>query len=101
MVCGSLTDQDLQELCDALDRGITDDSKYLSQVIKNPWQHEHVVPPLDETRVEHIKFPSEDESTGAVSVAWRLLKGVNLIAIDVLMDYLTDSSVAILDKVFI
>ena len=68
-----------------------------------PWQEE--VPPLDANISREILFPCDDEDNGIVHVAWRGPQAVgNLYAIfatAILMEYLTDSSISPLQKVFV
>ncbi|XP_033646112.1 uncharacterized protein C05D11.1-like [Asterias rubens] len=67
-----------------------------------PWQSQ--VPPLTESVVKSVSFPSDDEANGMVYVAWRAPKAKDLYsmaALQVLMEYLTDTSVAPLQRDFV
>jgi len=61
-------------------------------------------PSLSETLTSHVRFPSDDEETGIVRVGW-LTFGVNQqyerSAMEVLLTYLTDTSVAELQQAFV
>ncbi|XP_022082849.1 uncharacterized protein C05D11.1-like [Acanthaster planci] len=67
-----------------------------------PWQTP--VPPLTESVVQTMPFPSDDEANGMVYMAWRAPKAKDLYAmaaLQVLMEYLTDTSVAPLQRDFV
>lgn len=68
-----------------------------------PWQNP--CPYFEESQNLYIKYPADDESHGMVTVAWRGPSAVkelyDLGACIVLMIYLTDSSIAPLQKQFV
>ncbi|XP_038073979.1 uncharacterized protein C05D11.1-like isoform X2 [Patiria miniata] len=67
-----------------------------------PWQGP--VPPLTESVVQTVPYPSDDEANGMVYMAWRAPKAKDLYtmaAVQVLMEYLTDTSVAPLQRDFV
>lgn len=68
-----------------------------------PWQNS--CPPVEKSDDIIVKYPSDDESNGMVSVSWRGPSAVtelySLSACTILLKYLTDFSVAPLQKQFI
>ncbi|XP_071956159.1 uncharacterized protein C05D11.1-like [Antedon mediterranea] len=67
-----------------------------------PWQSP--VPPLPESVVRTIPYPSDDESNGMVYIGWRGPKSQDLYemsALNVILEYLTDTSVAPLQREFV
>eukprot|EP00794_Sanderia_malayensis_P015886 gene15886-17486_t len=64
-----------------------------------PWQSP--VPELKETVERTIEFPTEDESNGMILIGWRgphVLEYYKLAALDILMQYLTETSAAPFQK---
>ncbi|XP_072172090.1 uncharacterized protein C05D11.1-like [Diadema setosum] len=67
-----------------------------------PWQTP--VPPLPEKVVETMPYPSDDEANGMVYMAWRGPAAQDLYgmsAVLILLEYLTDTSVAPLQRDFV
>ncbi|XP_063960885.1 uncharacterized protein C05D11.1-like [Lytechinus pictus] len=67
-----------------------------------PWQSP--VPPLPEKVVETVKYPSDDESNGMIYLAWRGACADDMYkmsALLILLEYLTDTSVAPLQRDFV
>ncbi|XP_025831305.1 uncharacterized protein C05D11.1 [Agrilus planipennis] len=68
-----------------------------------PWQSS--IPPLTESQKLFVKYPSDEEDNGIVAMAWRGPSAVNEIyklnACSILLKYLTDSSVALLQNEFV
>eukprot|EP00795_Rhopilema_esculentum_P010840 gene10840-19657_t len=64
-----------------------------------PWMTP--VPPLEESVEKVVEFPTEDESNGMILMGWRgphVQEYYELAALDILMQYLTDTSAAPLQK---
>ena len=69
---------------------------------KKPWQDP--VAPLPATVDKVIKFPSDDEESGMVYIAWRgppAKDQYTVTALYVMMEYLTDTAVAPLQREFV
>eukprot|EP00057_Strongylocentrotus_purpuratus_P020607 XP_011675081.1 PREDICTED: uncharacterized protein C05D11.1 [Strongylocentrotus purpuratus] len=67
-----------------------------------PWQS--AVPPLPEKVVETVLYPSDDESNGMIYLAWRGPRAQDMYrmsAVMILLEYLTDTSVAPLQRDFV
>jgi Zn-dependent M16 (insulinase) family peptidase len=67
--------------------------------MERPWQSP--VPPLKETVVEELRFPTEDESVGMVRIGWRGPKAQNrymFSAVESVIQYLRETSVSPLQR---
>eukprot|EP01116_Phalansterium_solitarium_P016672 TRINITY_DN3923_c0_g2_i1.p1 TRINITY_DN3923_c0_g2~~TRINITY_DN3923_c0_g2_i1.p1 ORF type:complete len:1064 (+),score=371.04 TRINITY_DN3923_c0_g2_i1:1094-4285(+) len=70
--------------------------------MQRPWQS--AVPPVTESVTEEVRFPSDDEESGTVIVAWRGPQAMELdqvVAMKILWQYLTESAVAPLQQTFV
>ncbi|KAF9978178.1 hypothetical protein BGZ73_003559 [Actinomortierella ambigua] len=69
--------------------------------MKRPWVDSPRAPPLTESSTTVVTFPSDDESTGEVTITWfgpSVTDHMSSQILHVLEVYLTDSAVAILQK---
>ncbi|XP_033118146.1 uncharacterized protein C05D11.1-like [Anneissia japonica] len=70
--------------------------------LTRPWQSP--VPPLLESVVQTIPYPSDDETNGMVYIGWRGPKSQDLYemsALNVILEYLTDTAVSPLQREFV
>lgn len=67
--------------------------------MERPWQS--AIPPLSQNHLEEVLFPTSEEEDGIVRVAWHgpmATDRYRFIAMEVLMEYLTDTPVAPLQR---
>lgn len=70
---------------------------------KKPWQSP--VPNFDQDQVIHVRYPNDEEDNGSVHIAWRMEFPVNDVrtglALIVVMEYLTESSISPFTAAFV
>jgi Zn-dependent M16 (insulinase) family peptidase len=104
VIVGEVDHQNLLEILDRFEQSIEGDIPSLSTPFKRPWIESPQPPALKGTVVETIDFPEEDESTGAMVVAFfgpNCTDVTEITALNVLLTYLCGSSVAVLEHVMV
>eukprot|EP01117_Protostelium_nocturnum_P008230 TRINITY_DN2936_c0_g3_i1.p1 TRINITY_DN2936_c0_g3~~TRINITY_DN2936_c0_g3_i1.p1 ORF type:complete len:1017 (+),score=266.38 TRINITY_DN2936_c0_g3_i1:107-3157(+) len=101
IISGKVKAEDIIQKLVSTEETILSKQKNVSKYSK-PWRSP--VTPLPSTITESIEFPSEDEESGLVSIAWLGPKWNNfelITSLDILWKYLVDSSVSAFQKVFV
>ncbi|CAL1295066.1 unnamed protein product [Larinioides sclopetarius] len=97
IIVGQINAEKVFEALEPVEERIANDSERTPFV--RPWQSP--VPPLPESVTLEINYPSDEDEHGLVIAAWRgpLANDYSqLISIQILMDYLTDTSVSPLNR---
>ncbi|KAI3632026.1 hypothetical protein MIR68_009862 [Amoeboaphelidium protococcarum] len=117
IVCGGIEQHQLSSHLDDLDSYVNHDTEQNNFQIKSKVWSGYFPQAYCGNKVEYVKFPSDDNSVGSVLIGWRIghnpctvanssldekkLMIRDQVAVEILMEYLTDSSLAVLQKVFV
>ncbi|KAI1821848.1 Metalloenzyme, LuxS/M16 peptidase-like protein [Xylaria intraflava] len=104
IIIGEVDHENLLQILDSFEESIKNDIPPADAPFRRPWIESAQPPPLEQTIVETVKFPEEDESVGDVMVAFFGPKCTNTTettALNVLLTYLCGSSVAVLENVMV
>ncbi|RDW74089.1 hypothetical protein BP5796_07531 [Coleophoma crateriformis] len=104
VLIGEIDHDQLFEILDSFEESILDDIPPPDAPFKRPWVDSPQAPPLEETIIETVKFPEEDESTGEILVGMfgpDCNDPVLTAALNVLLTYLAGSSVSILENIMV
>ncbi|KAK8047446.1 hypothetical protein PG996_015510 [Apiospora saccharicola] len=85
LIIGEVDHDDLMNTLDTFETTIEDDIPSPDEPFKRPWVDSEQAPPINETVVETVEFPEEDESS----------------ALDSLLTYLCGSSVSVLENIMV
>lgn len=104
IIIGEVDHGDLLKILDEFEDSVKDNIPPITAPFKRPWIESAQPPPLEETVVETVEFPEEDESTGDVVLAFlgpNCTDVVATTALNILLTYLCGSSVAVLENVMV
>ncbi|KAI1759854.1 Metalloenzyme, LuxS/M16 peptidase-like protein [Hypoxylon sp. FL1150] len=104
IIVGEVDHNNLLTILDQFEESVKDDIPPLNAPFKRPWIESAQPPPLEKTVIETVEFPEEDESTGDVVVAFfgpSCTDVIEITALNVLLTYLSGSSVAVLENVIV
>ncbi|KAG0645233.1 Uncharacterized protein D0Z07_8948 [Hyphodiscus hymeniophilus] len=104
VLVGEIDQDNLLHILDDFEDGIINDVPPLSAPFKRPWTESPQPKPLQESIVETVLFPEEDESMGDILVGTfgpDCNDAVLTSALDVLLTYLAGSSVSVLENVMV
>ncbi|ORY72060.1 peptidase M16 inactive domain-containing protein [Pseudomassariella vexata] len=104
IIIGEVDHQNLLEILDEFEESVKADIPPLDAPFKRPWIDSAQPPALNETVIETVEFPEEDESTGDMVVAFfgpNCRDVVATTALSVLLTYLCGSSVAVLENIMV
>lgn len=104
VITGGVKHDDLLSILDRFEEGILDAVPPLDAPFKRPWVESDPTPPLSKTIIDTVEFPEEDESTGEILIGFfgpRCNDILNGTAMDVLLTYLAESSVSLLENVIV
>ncbi|CAG8436117.1 11827_t:CDS:10 [Scutellospora calospora] len=102
IITGKLPHSELFKVLDPLDERIA--SKGELPPCKRPFVDSVPIPLLEKSIQETVEFPDEDESMGRVVIAWlgpTIDEFLDLRALEILYDYLSDSAISVLQKEFV
>ncbi|CAG8730614.1 14895_t:CDS:10, partial [Racocetra persica] len=102
IIVGKISHSELFKVLDPLDDRIA--SKGTLPPRKRPFVDSAPIPLLEKSIQETVEFPDEDESMGQVVIAWlgpTIDKVLDIRALEVLYEYLSDSAVSVLQKEFV
>ena len=101
---GEINHDELLETLDVFESSVIKDIPDPSLPFKRPWIESEKLMPLEQTTVEVIEFPEEDESMGQVDVRFlgpNSADSLSMSALQVVLLYLAGSSAALLDNVIV
>ncbi|KAI0884379.1 Metalloenzyme, LuxS/M16 peptidase-like protein [Annulohypoxylon maeteangense] len=104
IIIGEVDHDNLLTIMDQFEESVKNDIPPLNAPFKRPWIESAQPPPLNKTIVETVEFPEEDESTGELVVAFFGPSCTDVIqsaALNILLTYLSGSSVAVLENVIV
>ncbi|KAI1446983.1 Metalloenzyme, LuxS/M16 peptidase-like protein [Annulohypoxylon stygium] len=104
IIIGEVNHDHLLTIMDQFEESVKDDIPPINAPFKRPWIESAQPPPLEKTVVETVEFPEEDESTGELVVGFFGPNCTNVIestALNILLTYLSGSSVAVLENVMV
>ncbi|KAI1214774.1 Metalloenzyme, LuxS/M16 peptidase-like protein [Annulohypoxylon truncatum] len=104
IIIGEVNHDHLLNIMDQFEESVKNDIPPLNAPFKRPWIESAQPPPLKKTVVETVEFPEEDESTGDMVVGFFGPNCTNVIestALNILLTYLSGSSVAVLENVMV
>lgn len=104
LITGEVDTEQLLKTLDKVDQTILSRNTAQGNALPRPWMDSSLPVPLKETVHTTIDFPDEEERMGAVSMAWRgpvHHQHLDIEALHVLLTYLTDSPVALLQHTMV
>ncbi|KAL2179182.1 Metalloenzyme, LuxS/M16 peptidase-like protein [Thermothelomyces heterothallicus CBS 202.75] len=104
IIIGEADHADLLRILDDFEESIKDDIPPPDPHFKRPFVDSAQPPPLEETIVETVEFPEEDESTGEILVAFfgpSCIDQVQGTAMNIILTYLCGSSVSVIENVMV
>ena len=104
VVVGEIDHGNMLQILDEFEESILDDVPQIGDSFVRPWIDTKQALPLEETILEKIDFPEDDESSGSVSIAF-LGPSCNdtllVAALDTALVYLAGSSASILENTLV
>ncbi|KAI2463442.1 Metalloenzyme, LuxS/M16 peptidase-like protein [Annulohypoxylon bovei var. microspora] len=104
IIIGEVNHDHLLSIMDQFEESVKDDIPPLNAPFKRPWIESAQPPPLKKTVVETVEFPEEDESTGDMVVGFfgpNCTDVIESAALNILLTYLSGSSVAVLENIMV
>ncbi|KAI2643177.1 Metalloenzyme, LuxS/M16 peptidase-like protein [Xylaria nigripes] len=104
IIIGEVDHEDLLQKLDSFEESIKNDIPPPDAPFRRPWIDSAQPRSLEQTLVETVKFPEEDESVGEVLVAFFGPNCTNLpetTALNIILTYLCGSSVAVLENIMV
>ncbi|KAF4308857.1 Peptidase M16 [Botryosphaeria dothidea] len=104
VITGEVDHEDLLAILDKFEESILDVMPPLDAPFKRPWVESEPTPPLSKTIIDTVEFPEDDESTGEILIGFfgpKCNDILNGTAMDVLLTYLAESSVSLLENVIV
>lgn len=104
IITGEIDHDELLQILDDFESTIVDDVPALEAPFRRPWVESKPTPRLQETKVDTIKFPEEDESMGEITVGFlgpNCDDSVGNAALAILLSYLANSSVGVLENTLV
>ncbi|KAK5630993.1 hypothetical protein RRF57_006708 [Xylaria bambusicola] len=104
IIVGEVDHKNLLQILNTFEESVINDIPPVDAPFRRPWIESAQPPPLNDTVIETVEFPEEDESVGDVVVAFfgpRCTDITATTALNVLLTYLCGSSVAILENVMV
>ncbi|KAF2142160.1 uncharacterized protein K452DRAFT_287378 [Aplosporella prunicola CBS 121167] len=104
VITGEVNHENLLEILDKFEDGIVDEMPSLDAPFKRPWVESDPTRPLSKTIVDTVEFPEADESSGEILIGFfgpNCNDIVNGTAMDVLLTYLAESSVSLLENLIV
>ncbi|KAI1458461.1 Metalloenzyme, LuxS/M16 peptidase-like protein [Annulohypoxylon moriforme] len=104
IIIGEVNHDHLLTIMDQFEESVKDDIPPLDAPFKRPWIESAQPPPLNKSVIETVEFPEEDESIGDMVVGFFGPSCNNVIestALNILLTYLSGSSVAVLENVMV
>ncbi|KAF2454784.1 metallopeptidase [Lineolata rhizophorae] len=104
VLIGEVDEENMVEVLDKFEDGIIDDVPPLDAPFTRPWVDSEPTPPLTGSTIDTVEFPEEDETMGEVLIGFLGPKSDDLLnrtAMDVLLKYLTESTVSLLHNTLV
>lgn len=104
VLIGEIDHKELLDILDKFELSIANDVPRLDEPFKRPWIDSKQTPPLAESVIKTVEFPEEDESMGEVMVGLfgpPFRDNLEGTAIDVLIQYLSGSTVSLLENTMV
>ncbi|OMP81377.1 hypothetical protein BK809_0002370 [Diplodia seriata] len=104
VITGEVDHENLLSILDKFENGILDAMPPLDAPFKRPWVDSDPTLPLSKTIIDTVEFPEDDESTGEILIGFfgpKCNDILNGTAMDVLLTYLAESSVSLLENVIV
>ncbi|KAF2842635.1 putative zinc metalloprotease [Patellaria atrata CBS 101060] len=104
IVIGEVAHDHLLEVLDKFEDDILADVPSLDAPFKRPWVDSKPTPPIAETIIDTVEFPEEDETSGEICIGFLGPSCEDLLqdaAMEVLLTYLADSSVSVLENTIV
>lgn len=104
VLIGPIDQDELLEILNKFEDTILKDVPSIDAPFKRPWVESKRTPPLEKSIIKQVEFPEEDESIGEILIGFfgpdtnNILESV---ALDVLLMYLVDSSVSLLERTLV
>lgn len=101
VLVGHVNHQELLRILDDFEESILEEVPPIGAPFKRPWIDSVPTEPIAETVIKRVDFPEEDESTGEIQIDFLgpdCNDGVQNAAIRILLMYLTESSVSVLEN---
>ncbi|RIA89814.1 Metalloenzyme, LuxS/M16 peptidase-like protein [Glomus cerebriforme] len=102
IITGRISYDELLKTLDPIDERIA--KKNSIQIQKRPFVDSAPIPLLEKSIQEEVEFPDEDESMGQLEISWLgplINEFLEIKALEVLHEYLSDSAVSVLQKKFV
>lgn len=104
VIVGEINHDELLTILDKFEDNIIDDVPKISDPFRRPWIESTETPDIAETIVKIVEFPEEDESSGDILVAFlgpNCNDIVQTAALQVLLTYLSGSSISVLENIMV
>ncbi|OTA99939.1 hypothetical protein M426DRAFT_247265 [Hypoxylon sp. CI-4A] len=104
VIVGEVDHDNLLAILDQFEESIKDDIPPLDAPFKRPWIDSAQPPPLKDSTVQTVEFPEEDESIGDLVVGFfgpNCTDVIQSTAMNILLTYLSGSSVAVLENIMV
>lgn len=101
VIVGEVDHENMLEILDTFEETILDEVPKIDDKFRRPWMESPETPDLKETIIKTVEFPEEDESSGDVLVAFLgpdCNDVVQVGALNILLTYLTGSSISVLEN---
>ncbi|KAL9028695.1 MAG: hypothetical protein Q9196_002979 [Gyalolechia fulgens] len=104
VIVGQVDHEDLLQILDSFEYSILDDIPPPEAPFRRPWVDSEPAPPLQNSVLETVEFPEEDESAGEITVTFFGPSCNDLIhasALNILLVYLAGSSASVLENILV
>ncbi|CAG8678658.1 5107_t:CDS:10, partial [Funneliformis mosseae] len=104
IITGNISYNELLKTLDPLDKRISEKTKGSLPTHKRPFVDSPPIPLLEKSIRDQVEFPDEDESVGQLLIVWLgplVDEFLEIVALEVLHEYLSDSAVSVLQKEFV
>ena len=104
VLIGPIDQDELLKILDKFEDTILEDVPPIDAPFKRPWVESRRTPPLEKSIIQRVEFPEEDESIGEILMGFfgpDTNETLECVAVDVLLMYLADSSVSLLENTLV
>jgi len=104
VLIGPIDQDELLKILDKFEDTILEDVPPIDAPFKRPWVESRRTPPLEKSIIKRVEFPEEDESIGEILMGFfgpDTNETLECVAVDVLLMYLADSSVSLLENTLV
>ncbi|CAI2171216.1 5030_t:CDS:10 [Funneliformis geosporum] len=104
IITGNISHSELFKALDPIDKRISEKTKGSLPTHKRPFVDSPPIPLLEKSIRDQVEFPDEDENFGQLLISWLgplVDEFLEIAALEVLHEYLSDSAVSVLQKEFV